>query len=162
MPPEPVTSVLSPHSVILWLGDLNYRIEELDVETVKKLIEEKAFQTLYAYDQVQMAACAFEGSCPRTVRAQEGLGCLRGAGCLFLLGWVGFPEERMAAVPPLSCLPSSTAVPPPPLALPSRCLIPLGDKSVRVLCLSLSLSLSLLISSAHSFIHFIQVGAERV
>lgn len=74
MPPEPVTSVLSPHSVILWLGDLNYRIEELDVETVKKLIEEKAFQTLYAYDQVQMAACAFEGSCPRTVRAQEGLG----------------------------------------------------------------------------------------
>uniref|UniRef100_A0A8C0K3Z3 phosphoinositide 5-phosphatase n=1 Tax=Canis lupus dingo TaxID=286419 RepID=A0A8C0K3Z3_CANLU len=54
---------ISKHDVILWLGDLNYRIEELDVETVKKLIEEKAFQTLYAYDQVQMAACAFEGSC---------------------------------------------------------------------------------------------------
>lgn len=42
--------------MILWLGDLNYRIEELDVEKVKKLIEEKAFQTLYAYDQVQMVA----------------------------------------------------------------------------------------------------------
>lgn len=44
--------VLCPHSVILWLGDLNYRIEELDVEKVKKLIEEKDFHTLYAYDQV--------------------------------------------------------------------------------------------------------------
>lgn len=65
--------VLCPHSVILWLGDLNYRIEELDVETVKKLIEEKAFQTLYAYDQVHTATCALLGSCPATLRAREGL-----------------------------------------------------------------------------------------
>ena len=47
--------VLCPRSVILWLGDLNYRIEDPDVEKVKKLIEEKAFQTLYAYDQVPVA-----------------------------------------------------------------------------------------------------------
>lgn len=55
---------ISKHDVILWLGDLNYRIEELEVEKVKKLIEEKAFQTLYGYDQLraQMAAKAvFEG-----------------------------------------------------------------------------------------------------
>ncbi|KAB0360717.1 hypothetical protein FD754_004873 [Muntiacus muntjak] len=55
---------ISKHDVILWLGDLNYRIEEPDVEKVKKLIEEKAFQTLYAYDQLraQVAAKAvFEG-----------------------------------------------------------------------------------------------------
>ncbi|XP_067581657.1 type II inositol 1,4,5-trisphosphate 5-phosphatase isoform X3 [Pseudorca crassidens] len=55
---------ISKHDVILWLGDLNYRIEELDVEKVKKLIEEKAFQTLYANDQLraQVAAKAvFEG-----------------------------------------------------------------------------------------------------
>lgn len=55
---------ISKHDVILWLGDLNYRIEELDVEKVKKLIEEKDFQTLYAYDQLktQVAANAvFEG-----------------------------------------------------------------------------------------------------
>lgn len=58
VPPKPVTFVLCPHSVILWLGDLNYRIEELDVEKVKKLIEDKAFQTLYAYDQVPVATCA--------------------------------------------------------------------------------------------------------
>lgn len=58
-PPKSVTFVLCPDSVILWLGDLNYRIEELDVEKVKKLIEEKAFQTLYGYDQVQIATCTF-------------------------------------------------------------------------------------------------------
>uniref|UniRef100_A0A7N5JW25 phosphoinositide 5-phosphatase n=1 Tax=Ailuropoda melanoleuca TaxID=9646 RepID=A0A7N5JW25_AILME len=55
---------ISKHDVILWLGDLNYRIEELDVETVKNLIEEKDFQTLYGYDQLktQMAAkSVFEG-----------------------------------------------------------------------------------------------------
>uniref|UniRef100_A0A8C8Y3R3 phosphoinositide 5-phosphatase n=1 Tax=Panthera leo TaxID=9689 RepID=A0A8C8Y3R3_PANLE len=55
---------ISKHDVILWLGDLNYRIEELDVETVKKLIEEKAFQTLYAYDQLKTQVTAktvFEG-----------------------------------------------------------------------------------------------------
>ncbi|XP_064137817.1 type II inositol 1,4,5-trisphosphate 5-phosphatase isoform X2 [Loxodonta africana] len=55
---------INKHDVILWLGDLNYRIEELDVEKVKKLIEEKAFQTLHAYDQLknQVAAKAvFEG-----------------------------------------------------------------------------------------------------
>ncbi|XP_075410241.1 type II inositol 1,4,5-trisphosphate 5-phosphatase [Tenrec ecaudatus] len=55
---------ISKHDVILWLGDLNYRIEELDVEKVKKLIEEKAFQTLYAYDQLRnqvSAKAVFEG-----------------------------------------------------------------------------------------------------
>lgn len=61
--------MLCPHSVILWLGDLNYRIEELDVEKVKKLIEEKDFQTLYAYDQVQMATCAPFQRLSSTVRA---------------------------------------------------------------------------------------------
>ena len=66
---NPVTFVLCPHSVILWLGDLNYRIEELDVEKVKALIEEKAFQTLYAYDQVQMCTVSSWGSCSSTVRA---------------------------------------------------------------------------------------------
>uniref|UniRef100_A0A8C6EPL6 phosphoinositide 5-phosphatase n=1 Tax=Marmota marmota marmota TaxID=9994 RepID=A0A8C6EPL6_MARMA len=55
---------INKHDVILWLGDLNYRIEELDVEQVKKLIEEKAFQTLYAYDQLKIQVAAktvFEG-----------------------------------------------------------------------------------------------------
>ncbi|XP_058535013.1 LOW QUALITY PROTEIN: type II inositol 1,4,5-trisphosphate 5-phosphatase [Ochotona princeps] len=55
---------IGKHDVILWLGDLNYRIEELDVEKVKKLIEEKAFQALYAYDQLKIQVAAnmvFEG-----------------------------------------------------------------------------------------------------
>uniref|UniRef100_H2R981 Type II inositol 1,4,5-trisphosphate 5-phosphatase n=1 Tax=Pan troglodytes TaxID=9598 RepID=H2R981_PANTR len=49
---------ISNHDVILWLGDLNYRIEELDVEKVKKLIEEKDFQMLYAYDQLKIQVAA--------------------------------------------------------------------------------------------------------
>lgn len=66
--------MLCPHSVILWLGDLNYRIEELDVEKVKKLIEEKAFQNLYAYDQVQMATWAlFSQLCVASSSAGEAL-----------------------------------------------------------------------------------------
>lgn len=55
---------ISKHDVILWLGDLNYRIEELDVEKVKKLVEEKAFQTLYVHDQLKIQVAAktvFEG-----------------------------------------------------------------------------------------------------
>lgn len=55
---------ISKHDVILWLGDLNYRIEELDVEKVKKLVEEKAFHTLYAHDQLKIQVAAktvFEG-----------------------------------------------------------------------------------------------------
>lgn len=42
-------------SVILWLGDLNYRLEELDVVKVKQLIDEKAFLELCQYDQVLMS-----------------------------------------------------------------------------------------------------------
>lgn len=40
-------------SVVLWLGDLNYRISDLEVERVKQLIKDKDFQTLYKYDQVK-------------------------------------------------------------------------------------------------------------
>uniref|UniRef100_A0A2K5C8P7 Type II inositol 1,4,5-trisphosphate 5-phosphatase n=1 Tax=Aotus nancymaae TaxID=37293 RepID=A0A2K5C8P7_AOTNA len=54
-PSLPPLTITSTSDVILWLGDLNYRIENMDVEKVKKLIEEKDFQTLYEYDQVQMA-----------------------------------------------------------------------------------------------------------
>lgn len=40
--------------MILWLGDLNYRLEELDVTKVKQLVDEKAFSELCQYDQVLM------------------------------------------------------------------------------------------------------------
>ncbi|XP_014447112.2 LOW QUALITY PROTEIN: type II inositol 1,4,5-trisphosphate 5-phosphatase [Tupaia chinensis] len=64
---------ISKHDVILWLGDLNYRIEELDVEKVKKLIEAKDFETLYGYDQLrnQLAAkTVFEGFTEGTLTFQ--------------------------------------------------------------------------------------------
>ncbi|XP_025899111.1 type II inositol 1,4,5-trisphosphate 5-phosphatase isoform X2 [Nothoprocta perdicaria] len=55
---------ISNHDVIIWLGDLNYRLEDLDVAKVKQLIDEKAFLVLSQYDQLkrQMNANAvFEG-----------------------------------------------------------------------------------------------------
>ncbi|XP_057196039.1 type II inositol 1,4,5-trisphosphate 5-phosphatase isoform X2 [Triplophysa rosa] len=41
------------HNVVLWLGDLNYRISDLDVEHVKDLIAKKDFETLYNHDQLK-------------------------------------------------------------------------------------------------------------
>uniref|UniRef100_A0A8C0BGP8 phosphoinositide 5-phosphatase n=1 Tax=Buteo japonicus TaxID=224669 RepID=A0A8C0BGP8_9AVES len=55
---------IGKHDVILWLGDLNYRLEDLDVAKVKQLVDEKAFLELCQYDQLkrQMNANAvFEG-----------------------------------------------------------------------------------------------------
>lgn len=49
-------------SVILWLGDLNYRLEELDVAKVKQLVEEKAFVELCQYDQVLMSHLPAHGA----------------------------------------------------------------------------------------------------
>ncbi|NXW90481.1 I5P2 phosphatase, partial [Alopecoenas beccarii] len=48
---QPLT--IDNHDVILWLGDLNYRVEELDVAKVKQLVEEKAFLELCQYDQLK-------------------------------------------------------------------------------------------------------------
>ncbi|KAG2460752.1 I5P2 phosphatase, partial [Polypterus senegalus] len=41
------------HDTVLWFGDLNYRISDVDVEQVKKLIDERDFKTLYKYDQLK-------------------------------------------------------------------------------------------------------------
>ncbi|XP_030637795.1 type II inositol 1,4,5-trisphosphate 5-phosphatase isoform X2 [Chanos chanos] len=41
------------HNIVLWLGDLNYRISELDVEEVKGLIIKKDFETLQNHDQLR-------------------------------------------------------------------------------------------------------------
>uniref|UniRef100_A0A8D0AAF6 phosphoinositide 5-phosphatase n=1 Tax=Sander lucioperca TaxID=283035 RepID=A0A8D0AAF6_SANLU len=50
-PSQPPLTIMK-HDVILWIGDLNYRISELDVSNVKELIGKKDFETLYSYDQV--------------------------------------------------------------------------------------------------------------
>ncbi|XP_028281152.1 type II inositol 1,4,5-trisphosphate 5-phosphatase isoform X2 [Parambassis ranga] len=41
------------HNVVLWIGDLNYRISDLDVDNVKELISKKEFETLHTYDQLK-------------------------------------------------------------------------------------------------------------
>ncbi|XP_017271114.1 type II inositol 1,4,5-trisphosphate 5-phosphatase isoform X2 [Kryptolebias marmoratus] len=41
------------HNVVLWVGDLNYRISDLDVDSVKELISKKDFETLHTHDQLK-------------------------------------------------------------------------------------------------------------
>ncbi|XP_061452357.1 type II inositol 1,4,5-trisphosphate 5-phosphatase isoform X2 [Rhineura floridana] len=44
---------IGKHDVVLWLGDLNYRLEEQDTERVKKLVEAQEFHSLYQHDQLK-------------------------------------------------------------------------------------------------------------
>uniref|UniRef100_A0A8C4QJS6 phosphoinositide 5-phosphatase n=1 Tax=Eptatretus burgeri TaxID=7764 RepID=A0A8C4QJS6_EPTBU len=48
MPRQSITT----HDVVLWLGDLNYRICDLDLEKVKCLIQAEDFAMLQQYDQL--------------------------------------------------------------------------------------------------------------
>ncbi|XP_030225503.1 type II inositol 1,4,5-trisphosphate 5-phosphatase isoform X1 [Gadus morhua] len=41
------------HNVVLWVGDLNYRISDLDVDQVKELITKNDYETLHNYDQLK-------------------------------------------------------------------------------------------------------------
>ncbi|XP_071324614.1 type II inositol 1,4,5-trisphosphate 5-phosphatase isoform X1 [Trachinotus anak] len=45
--------VIMKHDVVLWIGDLNYRLSDLDVDNVKELISKKDFETLHNYDQLK-------------------------------------------------------------------------------------------------------------
>ncbi|XP_031708967.1 type II inositol 1,4,5-trisphosphate 5-phosphatase isoform X1 [Anarrhichthys ocellatus] len=51
-PTQPPLTIMK-HDVVLWIGDLNYRITELDVSNVKELISKKDFETLHNYDQLK-------------------------------------------------------------------------------------------------------------
>uniref|UniRef100_A0AAR2K2T8 phosphoinositide 5-phosphatase n=1 Tax=Pygocentrus nattereri TaxID=42514 RepID=A0AAR2K2T8_PYGNA len=52
---DPTLSPLTimKHSIVLWLGDLNYRISDLEVDHVKDLIMKKDFETLHNHDQLK-------------------------------------------------------------------------------------------------------------
>uniref|UniRef100_A0A3Q0SLY3 phosphoinositide 5-phosphatase n=1 Tax=Amphilophus citrinellus TaxID=61819 RepID=A0A3Q0SLY3_AMPCI len=51
-PTQPALTIMK-HDVVLWIGDLNYRISDLDVDNVKDLISKKDFETLHSYDQLK-------------------------------------------------------------------------------------------------------------
>lgn len=59
LPPK----TIKDHDQIYWFGDLNYRITEMDVSTVKHLIEKNNFDDILVYDQLKqnyLAGRAFE------------------------------------------------------------------------------------------------------
>lgn len=39
--------------LVFWLGDLNYRLNDLDIDTVKSMIKNSKLKDLMSYDQVQ-------------------------------------------------------------------------------------------------------------
>ena len=43
---------LSFCSIVIWLGDLNYRFDDLEVDQIKVLIENNKLDELYKFDQV--------------------------------------------------------------------------------------------------------------
>uniref|UniRef100_A0A087Y7G6 phosphoinositide 5-phosphatase n=1 Tax=Poecilia formosa TaxID=48698 RepID=A0A087Y7G6_POEFO len=51
-PTQPPLTILK-HNVVLWIGDLNYRISDLDVDRVKDLIAKNDYETLHSYDQLK-------------------------------------------------------------------------------------------------------------
>uniref|UniRef100_A0A3Q3QQJ1 phosphoinositide 5-phosphatase n=2 Tax=Monopterus albus TaxID=43700 RepID=A0A3Q3QQJ1_MONAL len=51
-PTQPPFTIMK-HNVVLWIGDLNYRISDLDVDDVKELISKKDFETLHSFDQLK-------------------------------------------------------------------------------------------------------------
>ncbi|CAE1246042.1 INPP5B_F [Acanthosepion pharaonis] len=43
---------MDDHEIIFWIGDLNYRISDIDIVDVKKLIEHKMYNKLIQFDQL--------------------------------------------------------------------------------------------------------------
>uniref|UniRef100_A0A4W5LI32 phosphoinositide 5-phosphatase n=1 Tax=Hucho hucho TaxID=62062 RepID=A0A4W5LI32_9TELE len=62
------------HNVVLWLGDLNYRLSDLDVDNVKDLIAKKDFEVLHSYDQVGCfrGLCGGKNRLPATYKYDTG------------------------------------------------------------------------------------------
>ena len=43
---------ISQHDMVFWLGDLNYRFDELDADLVKTLVKKQDYAQLYRFDQL--------------------------------------------------------------------------------------------------------------
>ncbi|XP_064617717.1 inositol polyphosphate 5-phosphatase OCRL-like isoform X2 [Liolophura sinensis] len=43
---------ISEHDVIFWIGDLNYRLSDIDIDSVKSLISKKEYDKLFRHDQL--------------------------------------------------------------------------------------------------------------
>lgn len=45
------------HSVVFWFGDLNFRIDDLDMQVVKSAIDNNKLPMLWEKDQVKNKCC---------------------------------------------------------------------------------------------------------
>ena len=57
LPYKKVNFLCFPFSMIFWLGDLNYRFDELDPDQVKLCIKDNDYSRLYSFDQVLHLCC---------------------------------------------------------------------------------------------------------
>ena len=56
--------LIKDHDQIYWLGDLNYRIDDLSTDEIKALVDQNAFEALLIYDQLKkqmLANRVFQG-----------------------------------------------------------------------------------------------------
>eukprot|EP00794_Sanderia_malayensis_P000376 gene376-1009_t len=56
--------MITHHDVVIWLGDLNYRLDDLDVDRIKGLIDGYKLEELYKFDQLRkqrLAGKVFQG-----------------------------------------------------------------------------------------------------
>ncbi|XP_065057148.1 type II inositol 1,4,5-trisphosphate 5-phosphatase-like isoform X2 [Rhopilema esculentum] len=55
---------INHHDIVIWLGDLNYRFDDLEVDQIKALIDENKMEELYKFDQLRkqmVAGKVFQG-----------------------------------------------------------------------------------------------------
>lgn len=51
---RPLPKLIQDHDQVYWFGDLNYRITDIDTESVKEMLTKKAFDSLLNHDQLRI------------------------------------------------------------------------------------------------------------
>jgi hypothetical protein len=62
-------------SVVLWCGDMNYRLEQLDGTTAKSMIDQHKFKELVGYDQVRLCITRNHSRCSSHVIETQLIAC---------------------------------------------------------------------------------------
>jgi phosphatidylinositol-bisphosphatase len=51
---RPIPKLIQDHDQVYWFGDLNYRITDIDTDSVKEMLSKKAFESLKSHDQLRI------------------------------------------------------------------------------------------------------------